>query len=57
MTTSAEQPIAREKTEHNFDEGMGQRPVPPWRRRIGRFSNGLARFVSRPVENWATFAG
>jgi hypothetical protein len=42
-----EQPIAREKTEHNFDEGIGRRPIPPWRRRIGRYGRGLARFATK----------
>lgn len=36
-----EHPAAPEQIEHGFDEGLGQRPRPPRKRRVGRFSEGI----------------
>jgi hypothetical protein len=36
-------PAAPEQTEHGFDEGVGRRPRSPAQRRVGRFSDGIAR--------------
>lgn len=41
--TEHEHPAAPEQVEHGFDEGVGRRPRSREQRRIGSFSDGVAR--------------
>jgi len=43
MRAENEHVAAPEQVDHGFDEGVGRRPGLPEPRRVGRFSEGLAR--------------
>jgi hypothetical protein len=47
MASTSEHTTATDQAKRGFDEGLGRRPRPPQRRRLGRFSDGLARLVGR----------
>jgi hypothetical protein len=47
MASTTEHFDRTDRVKRGFDEGLGRRPRPPQRRRLGRFSDGLARLVRR----------
>jgi hypothetical protein len=49
MRNEDEHPAAPEQVEHGFDEGVGKRPRPPSKRRVGRFSEGVEHDSEAPL--------
>lgn len=49
MRDEDEHPAAPEQVEHGFDEGVGKRPRPPSKRRVGRFSEGIEHDPDAPL--------
>lgn len=50
MTPEPEHPAAPDQVEHGFDEGVGKRPRPPARRRVGRFGDRGERRTDDELE-------